>query len=347
MLETLWFWLVAIMICGYVVLDGFDLGAGMLHLLLARTDAERRTVLRSIGPFWDGNEVWILAAGGTLYFAFPALYASSFSGFYLPLMMVLWLLVLRGIAIEFRSHVQGPVWAPFWDVVFAFASGLLALFFGVALGNVVRGVPLDADGWFFEPLWTHFRTGGDTGVLDWYTLIVGAAALVSLALHGALWVWLRTTGDVADRARRAARVAWPLTLALVVAVTAVTWWVQPLVSRHMLASPAYFLLPALAVAGLAVVAWGVARDRPRAAFLACATYLVGMLASAAAGLYPYVLPSNGDLARGLTAHAVAAPAAGLRIGLMWWIPGMLLASGYFVYLYRRFAGKVSAEGEGY
>src|SRR5713226_1039043 len=144
-----WFLLVAIMITAYVVLDGFDLGAGALHLLIAKTDQERRTILRSIGPVWDGNEVWLIAGGGTLYFAFPLLYASGFSGFYLPLMIVLWLLIFRGIGIEFRNHVESPVWAPLWDVVFCFSSLLLAVFYGAALGNVVRGVPLDARGYFF------------------------------------------------------------------------------------------------------------------------------------------------------------------------------------------------------
>src|SRR6201993_2362221 len=149
---TLWFCLVAGMLTVYVLLDGFDLGAGAIHLLVAKTDQERREVLASIGPVWDGNEVWLIAAGGTLYFAFPALYASSFSGFYLPLMIVLWLLILRGIAIEFRNHIRSLVWQPLWDVVFAGASGLLAIFFGAALGNVVRGVPIDRAGEFFLPL---------------------------------------------------------------------------------------------------------------------------------------------------------------------------------------------------
>src|SRR5437867_2715215 len=144
LMQAIWFCLVAAMLTIYVVLDGYDLGAGIVHLLLAGSDAERRRILQSIGPFWDGNEVWLIAGGGTLYFAFPALYASSFSGFYLPLMMVLWLLMLRGISIEFRSHVESPVWRPLWDVVFGGASTLLTIFFGAALGNVVRGVPLDA-----------------------------------------------------------------------------------------------------------------------------------------------------------------------------------------------------------
>src|ERR1700736_2713502 len=189
---TIWFCLVALMLTVYVLLDGFDLGAGAIHLLVAKTDEERVQVLASIGPVWDGNEVWLIAAGGTLYFAFPALYAASFSGFYLPLMIVLWLLIVRGISIEFRSHVGGPIWSAFWDRSFSVASTLLAIFYGAALGNVIRGVPFDRAGRFFEPLWTNFMPAGQTGILDWYTTLVGVAALAALALHGAAWLARKT-----------------------------------------------------------------------------------------------------------------------------------------------------------
>src|SRR5437588_7133684 len=144
-MATLWFCIVAVMLAAYVVLDGFDIGAGIIHLFAARSDDDRRKVLRSIGPVWDGNEVWLLAAGGALYFAFPQLYASSFSGFYPPLMIVLWLLMLRAIGIEFRVHIANPVWRNFFDAIFFLASALLAIFFGAALGNVIRGVPLGPD----------------------------------------------------------------------------------------------------------------------------------------------------------------------------------------------------------
>src|SRR6266852_5879633 len=176
----LWFLLVAIMITAYVVLDGFDLGAGVVHLLVARTDDERRAVIRTIGPVWDGNEVWLLAGGGTLYFAFPLLYASGFSGFYLPLMIVLWLLILRGIGVELRMHLESPVWRGFFDGAFSLSSLLLTVFFGAALGNVIRGVPLQKDGYFFLPLWTDWRVGALPGVLDWYTVLAGVVALVAL-----------------------------------------------------------------------------------------------------------------------------------------------------------------------
>ena len=137
---SLWFWIVAVMVTVYVVLDGFDLGAGVIYLIAAKTTEERRRILHTIGPVWDGNEVWLLAAGATLYFAFPLLYASSFSGFYLPLMMVLWLLMLRAVGIEFRAQIEAPVWQEFFDVLFSVSSILLCIFFGAALGNVVRGI---------------------------------------------------------------------------------------------------------------------------------------------------------------------------------------------------------------
>jgi cytochrome d ubiquinol oxidase subunit II len=192
----------------YAVLDGFDIGVGIVYLLAARTDPERRTLLSSIGPVWHGNEVWLLAGGGTLFFAFPAAYASGFSGFYLPLMMVLWLLILRGTAVEFRNHIINPVWTPFWDVVFGGASALLALFFGAALGNVLRGVPVDASGNFFLPLWTNLRLSPAPGILDWFTIIVGVASVAALGMHGAFWVAMKSDGTLQQRIRNIASLFW-------------------------------------------------------------------------------------------------------------------------------------------
>ena len=208
MMGFIWFWLVAVMIVGYVVLDGFDLGVGVLHLFLARNEAERQTTLASIGPVWDGNEVWLLAGGGTLYFAFPLLYASAFSGFYLPLMIVLWLLVLRGVSLELRNHIDVGVWRALLDGVFGLASALLTIFFGAALANVLRGVPLDADGYFFLPLWTNWQPGAHPGILDWYTVIGGLVALVALTLHGALWLAIKTSGELEQRARNVVTPLW-------------------------------------------------------------------------------------------------------------------------------------------
>jgi len=344
---TLWFCLVAAMIAAYVVLDGFDLGAGIVHLVAARTDAERCLVLRSIGPFWDGNEVWLLAAGGTLYFAFPALYASSFSGFYLPLMIVLWLLILRGIAIEFRGHIDSSTWRPLWDAVFSLSSGLLAIFFGAALGNVVRGVPLDADGWFFEPLWTDFRLGPEPGIIDWYTILVGLLAFAALAAHGALWVALRTDGGLRDRARRIGRLVWWGVAALTAIVTLVTFRVQPSVPARLVAQRWGLVFPLLALAGLMVMRIARGRGADRRAFAGSCVYLAGMLASAAFGVYPCLLPAVTDPAYALTVHNAAAAEHGLRVGLVWWIPGMALAVCYFAFVYRTFAEKARPEGEDY
>src|SRR5689334_14038899 len=204
----IWFWLVAIMLVAYVVLDGFDLGVGILYPFLAREEKDRQLMLRSIGPVWDGNEVWLLTGGGTLYFAFPLVYASAFSGFYLALMIVLWLLIMRGCAIELRMQVPMGVWKSFFDGLFFFSSALLAIFFGAALANVIRGVPIQPDGYFFLPLWTDWRVGPQPGILDWYTVIGGVIALIALGLHGALYVAVKTDGNLQFRARQAVGRLW-------------------------------------------------------------------------------------------------------------------------------------------
>ena len=341
MIGTVWFCLVAIMIAGYVVLDGFDLGAGIIHLFVARTEQERQQVLRSIGPVWDGNEVWLLAAGGTLYFAFPALYAAAFSGFYLALMMVLWLLILRGISIELRSHIESPIWKPFWDLVFGGSSALLALLYGAALGNVVRGVPLDGNGFFFLPLWTNLQPGRDAGIVDWYTLLVGGASFVALAIHGCCWVVLKTSGDLQRRARQFGDRIWWAVVAFTAAITFFSFRLQPNLNTEFEVRPWGYVFPVLVVAGLVGMYVFSVRRRDLGTFLSSCLYLVGMLTSATFGLFPYVLPSNLEPEAGLTVSNAAAAPYGLYIGLAWWIPGMLLAAVYSVFVYQHFAGKVS------
>src|SRR5712692_8198564 len=216
MMGFIWFWLVAIMIVAYVVFDGFDLGVGILHPFLARTDEEKQLMLRSIGPVWDGNEVWLVAGGGTLYFAFPLLYASAFSGFYLALMIVLWLLIMRGLGVELRMHMEIGVWRGFFGGLFFISSLLLAIFYGAALANVIRGVPLGEDGYFFLPLWTNWRVGPEPGILDWYTVIGGVVALVALSLHGALYLAVKTEGELQVRARAFVRRIWVVLIAITV-----------------------------------------------------------------------------------------------------------------------------------
>ncbi len=192
-----------------------------------------RQILRSIGPVWDGNEVWLLATGGVLYFVFPQLYASSFSGFYLPLMMVLWLLMLRAIGVEFRTHIDDGIWASFFDGIFSIGSLLLAVFYGAALGNVVRGLPLGPDHYFFLPLWTNWRIGAHPGVLDWYTVLCGVVALVALCVHGANYIVVKTDGELNERARRTSLVLTPVLLVLTLLSLFATLSIRPELARQL------------------------------------------------------------------------------------------------------------------
>jgi cytochrome d ubiquinol oxidase subunit II len=347
MMGFIWFWLVAVMIVGYVVLDGFDLGVGVLHLFLVRTEAERRTTLASIGPVWDGNEVWLLAGGGTLYFAFPLLYASAFSGFYLPLMIVLWLLILRGVSVELRNHVEVGVWRALLDGLFGLSSALLTIFFGAALANVLRGVPLQADGYFFLPLWTNWQPGIHPGILDWYTVIGGVLALVALTLHGALWLIIKTSGELEDRARRIVTPLW-LLLAVLTAVSLVaTIAVRPASLDNYFNFPATFIIPVGVIASMAGI-WLLNRNaQPVKAFLSSCFYLFFMLAGACWGLYPTLLPATTGAGRDITlARAISGPHT-LAVGLVWWSFGMLLAIGYVVFVYGKFRGKVDLSAGGH
>jgi cytochrome d ubiquinol oxidase subunit II len=344
-MASLWFWIVAAMIATYVVLDGFDLGAGAIYLIAAKTNEEKRQVLRAIGPVWDGNEVWLLAAGGTLYFAFPQLYASSFSGFYLPLMVVLWLLILRGIGIEFRAHVENRVWQEFFDVVFSGSSILLAVFFGAALGNVVRGVPLDATGYFFEPLWTNFKLGPQMGILDWYTILIGVMALVTLAAHGSYYVALKTGADLGRRARGFALLCWPVQFFLTVTTLLATYFIRPGIMTNYGRHKIGLLIPIVVVVSLGVMLWANPKGKEKLAFVASSLYIAFMLAGEAFALYPVVLPAR-DRQYDLTIYNTAAASHGLNVGLVWWTLGAALTVAYFVFVYRKFRGKAQV-GEGY
>ncbi len=332
-MAELWFWLLALMLAVYATLDGFDFGVGMLHFVVGKTAAERDTVLRSIGPVWDGNEVWLVAAGGTLFAAFPLLYATAFSGFYLPLMIVLWLLLFRALGIELRHQLQSELWHQAWDVAFSAASALLALFFGAALGNLVRGLPLDQKHEFFEPLWTDFRVGTVTGILDWYTLLVGITACAVLALHGAHWLAFKLDRELAERARTQAKRLWlaavPLTLLTTVASSAV----QPQLLQNLTRYPVGLICPALALAGLVAARLLLARS-PKHAFVASSLLVTGLVLSAALAIFPHALPARIP-GRELPLAAAAANSETLQSMLYWWLPGMLLASAYSALIYWR------------
>ena len=346
-METAWFIFVALMIAVYVLLDGFDIGAGAIHLFAARDDRERRTIIRAIGPVWDGNEVWLIAGGGTLFFAFPVLYASSFSGFYLPLIIVLWLLMIRGLSIELRGHIEDPLWASFWDAMFFIGSTLLAVFFGAALGNVVRGVPLNENGYFFQPLWTDFSPFSQTpGILDWYTVLIGLLALTTLVVHGANFVAVKTEGGLNGRSRRISRLFAYATAALTLLATPATFWISPEMLRSFNERPYGYVLPLIAIAGLVGMVLFNFRDDERAAFLSSGAYIIGMLTSTVFAVYPNVLPAI-DPSNSLTIHNASASQYGMTVGLVWWSIGMVLAAVYFIVIYRLFRGKVDLEDEGY
>jgi cytochrome d ubiquinol oxidase subunit II len=345
---TFWFCIVAALLAAYCTLDGFDMGAGIIHLLVARTDDERRHVLRSIGPVWDGNQVWLIAGGGVLFLAFPHLYAASFSGFYLPLMIVLWLLMLRGASVELRNHFDSPVWSPAWDVVFAGSSAALAGFYGAAIGNIVRGVPLNQSGYFFLPLWTNFRTGQNVGILDWFTILIGLATFCAMAEHGALWVAMKTDGELEMRCRRLASLGWWVVLFFTALIALGSPYVQPHLLEQISAHPWGYVFPAVAIAGLLGMKYFDAPATGRNAFICSCMYMAGIAASTAFGIFPYVLPSTIDPSLGLSVFAAASPPGSLQIGLAWFLPGLLLVMIYLSILYRSFAGKVGAAAqEGY
>jgi cytochrome d ubiquinol oxidase subunit II len=326
-MATAWFIFLAIMITVYVVLDGFDLGVGALHRILARSDAERDEAAETIGPIWDGNEVWLIAGGGVLFLAFPRAYAAAFSGLYLGLILVLWLLVGRGLGLELRHQIDNPLWRTACDTVFWLSSAALALTFGVALGNVVRGVPLGRDGYFHLPLFS---------ILNWYALLIGVFGLVVLCAHGARFLAWRATGELAARAGHWARRLWWGELVLTLGLIWPTHEVRADMFTTLQDHPWRLVFPALALGGLgAGFVWQRAGAWFRA-FGASAIFIVGLLSTAAAGLYPSVLPARENDPFGMTVDNAATGDHALRVALFWWPVGIALAVVYFTLAYRLF-----------
>jgi cytochrome d ubiquinol oxidase subunit II len=346
----LWYAIATFMLAGYVVLDGFDFGAGMLHKIVAKTDTERRQVLAAIGPYWDGNEVWLLASGGVLFLAFPRVLASGISGFYFAIFLVLWCLIGRGIAIEFRSHVHDALWRSVWDMAFAACSFLLALFFGTAFGNLVRGVPLDADGWFALPLFTTFLPGHPPGILDAYTVLAGLFAVTALAAHGAAFLAWKTDGPVRDRSTRWARGLAVAVAALWPVVTVASVIINREMFQALASRPIAWVLTALAALGIAGGFVLRARGNERGAFLASSAFLVGILGATAAALFPVMLRATpGSPGVSIGAYEAASDPHALGVALGWFAVGLPLALVYFTVIFRLHRGRAvaAAEGEGY
>ncbi len=335
MINEIWFVVLAGMLTTYAVLDGFDLGVGVVHLFVARSEQERETAINAIGPVWNGNEVWLIAAGGSLVVAFPRVYASAFSGFYLALMLVLWLLVVRSLAIEFRHQVDDALWRQAWDVAFAVASLLLALLFGVAVGNVLRGVPLDLGGEF---------QGSFSLLLNPFAVLGGLLAVAVLSLHGAAYLSMKTSGEIQARARRIVGGMWWVAVLLVAAMVAGSFPVRPDFGANFLRAPLALAVPALGLTCLLALRAFRAAGRDRAAFLASAGTIAGTLGSAAVGLFPRLLATPaGSAAPSLDIYNAAAPEHSLRVALGVYVFGMAIVIIYLTRIYRVWSGKVGSE----
>ncbi|MGZ6340922.1 MAG: cytochrome d ubiquinol oxidase subunit II [Candidatus Limnocylindrales bacterium] len=335
-LATIWFLLIGVLLVGYAVLDGFDLGAGILHLFVARDDHDRRSVVAAIGPVWDGNEVWLLTGGGALFAAFPVVYATVFSGFYLALMLLLVALILRAVSLEFRSHLESAAWRRAWDLAFAVGSFLPALLLGVALGNIVRDLPLDGG---------EYR-GGLSGLLNPFSLLVGLMAVAMLVQQGGTWLAVKTEGALADRSRRAAGFAW---LAFAALWLAGTVW-APSVAPHLSDSfrrPLAWLALAAFVVAMAGVRWAIARRRDILAFAASSASIASLMAIVGTALYPNLVPATGDAAASLTVSNASSSDLTLTVMLVIALVGMPLVIAYTAFIYSRFWGKVRLEDSAY
>ena len=350
-MELFWYIILALMLTTYVILDGYDFGAGIIHLLLAKKEKDKKAITKAIGPFWDANEVWLIASGGVLFFAFPKLYASSFSGFYLPLMIVLWLIIFRAVGLEFRHQVNNHLWKHFWDRAFGVSSLLLALFFGTALGNVVRGVNLGGvtNGeslyepiYFFLPLWNaeFSPLSENLGVIDWFTLLIGVISVVALTIHGGNWIVLKTNSSINERIKA---LNFKLTIALLLLITTsfVVWnLVDPNPFKNFLAYPILWVFPALALLGILGLLKIKSFKKDTSGFVFSSILLAGALASSVISIFPKLLPSSNNVNPSLTIYNASADFYGLNIGVYWFVVAIILVAIYMVIQYRVFRGKL-------
>jgi cytochrome bd ubiquinol oxidase subunit II len=336
----LWFGLLCFMLTVFVVLDGWNIGAGALHLIAAKTASERREIVAAIGPSWSWHEVWLVAFGGTFLLAFPRVMATSFAGFYLALWLVLWSFILRGISIEVGGHIHDRLWQSWWDFVFAVSSIVLAVLFGAALGNVIRGVPLDESGKFSMSFFTDFGVSGRVGILDWYTVSVAVFTTVLLSAHGATYLRLKTIGRVHQRSEHLARWLWATALVLFAVISLETWIVRSTLYGAMIERPLAWLAIAVVVAGAWALVTGLRGTAESRAFAGSCAVIVGLLAGAAVGVFPVMLHSTLASEHSMTAYNGAAPAHGLAIALIWWPVAFVLAFTYFIVIMREYRGKV-------
>jgi len=328
-LQILWFVLYGVLLVGYAVLDGFDLGIGALSLL-AKDERERALHMNAIAPVWDGNEVWLLAAGGSLFAAFPPVYATVFSGFYLALYLLLAALIFRAVSFEFRNQVDSPGWRRAWDWAFGLGSLLPPVLFGVAVGNIIVGLPLDGRGEF---------AGTFLGLLNPYAIGGGVTVLAMFVTHGALYLAVKTEGDLHDRMIRWAGRTWIAWAALWVAMTIVTFFVAP--HRFAPGHPLFWVFLVGSVGALAATPLLLGSGRVLGAFLASALAIASQTAVALLGLFPVLVPSTTAGVGDLTIYNASSTAPTLTVMLLFAGVGMPVVIGYTIWIFRVFRGKVS------
>jgi cytochrome bd ubiquinol oxidase subunit II len=339
-MASLWYVIVTVLFGAYAVLDGFDLGAGSIHRLVGRTPEQRAEILSAIGPYWDGNEVFLLAAGATLLASFGKVLTSALSGMYLAVFLILWALILRGISIEFRSHLRDGMWHAFWDNVFMISSAALSVLLGVALGNVVRGFPLDHDGWFALELFSFAAPSYARAIVDRYTLSVGVFVAVTLMAHGARFVAWKTHGDLSDRARRLGSRVQGVMVWLWLAVGAMTGMDAPAVMSGFAQKPLAGVFLISAAASLAVSRAAAKRTNDLHAFVASSGFVASMVAMVSASMFPVMLRAVGNAGgTSLTVVTGRNADASLATGLRWWFFAAVLVLGYFVNVFRLHQGK--------
>ncbi|GGW61673.1 cytochrome bd-I ubiquinol oxidase subunit 2 apoprotein [Winogradskyella epiphytica] len=356
-MELFWYIVLMTMLTIYVILDGYDFGAGIIHLFFAKTEKDKKAITNAIGPFWDANEVWLIAVGGVLFFAFPTLYASSFSGFYLPLIMILWLLIFRAIGLELRGQVQNKMWEAIWDKAFGIASLLLALFFGIALGNVVRGVNLGmvTDGvsahephYFFLPLWnpTFSPQAEHLGIIDWFTLLLGVIGVVALAIHGANWIIFKTNSKLNAKLKKVVFNLNFVLLALVIISLLIWHIIEPKPFHNFIQYPWLWVFPIITFIGIFGLFKVKSFQKDGKGFLFSSLFLFGGLTSTVASIFPKMLPSTNTINPDLTIYNVAAHEYGLQVGVYWFVIAAVLVAAYMVIQYKVFKGKMDDVGYG-
>jgi cytochrome d ubiquinol oxidase subunit II len=328
-LNTIWFGLIGLLFTGYAILDGFDLGVGVLHLF-ARDDLERRINMNAIGPVWDGNEVWLLTGGGALFAAFPPVYATVFSGFYLAMMLILTALIFRAVALEFRSKVGSSGWQRLWDWSFGLGSLLPAILFGVAVGNILRGVPIDAEGTYL---------GSFLELLNPYAILIGVLSLVMFLMHGALYMTLKTDGELRNRMTRWVSGAWVAFIVIYSCVTFYTFFEAAHLLEGNFSNLLFWVFLVFFLAAIVYMPIALKAGKYFRAFLSSSATIVCMVGLAAVSMYPKIVPSSINLAYSLTVHNASSTPRTLTVMLVIALIGMPIVIAYTWYIYRVFKGK--------